>query len=150
MEKIDEMRAKFVYEVISILEEALIRNLLSFKAVRTMNYEEVCVSLSYNEYCIVLGRADKRQESRPYAADHTFRICSSNGDNLHWFEPFVLNDSTDKDQSLKALRDRLAGLHKCLMDAAPKDESQLSDRLFNQNRFLRRMRDSLCQTPIPA
>ena len=138
----EKARTQFVSEVISLLQNALSRNLLSFTAVRAMNYEEVQIRLPYGEYCIVLGRSDNRQKYRPYAAVHTFRICNPREENVHWFEPLTLDDESIPQGESWALRDRLAGLHYLLMDNAPQNVSELSVHLFEYNRFLRRLQDS--------
>lgn len=146
--RIDVARGQFVDKVISLLDEALSKNLLLFTTIRAMNYEEVQINLPYYEYCIVLGRGDKGYSNRPYAADHTFRICNKqNGEDVYWFkEPFVLNNDTiSQDNYLWSLRDRLAGLHNRLMkkEAPKNDLREFSNQLYEQNKFLRHLQDSL-------
>lgn len=142
-------RSQFVAKVISLLEEALLKDLLCFTTACVMNYEEVQINMSYDEYYIVLGRKDKKQECRPYASDHIFRICNYRGEDSRWFEPFVLDESTNQDEFLCTLRDKLAGLHNRLMkEEAPSDVKKLSNQLCEQSRFLRHLQDSLSLTPL--
>lgn len=146
--RIDAAHGQFVDKVISLLEEALSKNLLSFTTARVMNYEEAQIYVvPYGEYCVVLGRRDKGY-NRPYAADHTFRICNKkNGEDVYWFkEPFILDDSVNQNDFLRVLRDRLAGLHSRLMrEEAPQYVTRLSNQLFEQSRFIRHLQDSLFQ-----
>lgn len=137
--RIEKERAQFVAALISLLEEALSRDLLSFTAVKGMNFEEVSINVhqyGFDVCYVVLGRLDKRREYRPYAAEHTLRICNFMGADAYWFPPFVLNDSTGEDELLRALRDRLANFHARLMGKAPRDRDRVSGSLFKQNLFL--------------
>lgn len=145
--RIDVARSQFVDKVISLLEEALSKDLLSFTHACVVNYEEVQIYVGpYGEHCVVLGRRDKGYNNRPYAADHTFRIFNKNsGNDVYWFrEPFVLDDSVNQNDFLRVLRDRMAGLHNRLMkeEAPKKDVKNLSDQLFEQSRFIRHLQDS--------
>lgn len=144
--RIDAVRGQFVAEIIPLLEEALSKNLLSFTTLRTMNYEEVQIRMTYGESYIVFGRMNKIYEYSPYAEDHVFRICRSNGEDLYWFKPLVLDDSVAQNEFLSSLRNKLAGFHNRLMKTkAPSDVENVSKQLYEQSRFMRHLRDSLSQ-----
>ena len=151
-ERIEKERAQFVAALISLLGEAKSQDLLSFTAVRGMNFEEVSICVPYfgfDDYnYIVLCRIDKRNRFRPYAAEHFFRICNSSGEDACWFPPLVLNDSASEDKFLCALRDRLAELHARLMREAPQDHFEVSARIFKQNMFLAMLRHILAPNNI--
>lgn len=143
--RVNEARTSFVAEMVGLLEEAFLNDLLSFRTVRGMNFEEVIIDIPYDGFYIVLGRLDKKQEYRPYAATHTLRICNQAAEDAYWFEPFVLDDLVIGNGPLCDLRNKLAGLHRDFMSAEPKNKNndKFLWQLFQQGRFLRRLKEAV-------